>query len=139
MPIAVTSVVPHRRLTIHDTPRAVLRPAAWKREVKSCSFTEISQTTLLASQETVTDLFFEDEGERPTRDETVRMLVDWSKSHPEHDAKEAIDGVMMVRTRRSRTTFGVDAVALHAARPQSSAAQTERVMPPSTWMFWPVM
>ena len=35
-----------------------------------------------------------DEGERPTRDESVRMLVDWSKSHPEHHSKEAIDGVL---------------------------------------------
>ena len=40
------------------------------------------------------DVYCIEEGERPTRDEAVRMLVDWSKSHPEHDSKEAIDGVL---------------------------------------------
>ena len=32
--------------------------------------------------------------ERPTRDQAIAMLVDWSRAHPEHDTKEAVDGVL---------------------------------------------
>ena len=35
-----------------------------------------------------------DEAERPSRDETIAMLVTWSGSHPEHDSKEAVNGVV---------------------------------------------
>ncbi len=32
--------------------------------------------------------------ERPTRDQVIAMLVEWSRAHPEHDSMEAIDGVL---------------------------------------------
>jgi hypothetical protein len=35
-----------------------------------------------------------EDDERPTRDQAIAMLVDWSRAHPEHDAKEAVDGVL---------------------------------------------
>ena len=35
-----------------------------------------------------------DEADRPTRDQAVAMLVEWSRANPEHDGKEAIDGVL---------------------------------------------
>jgi hypothetical protein len=35
-----------------------------------------------------------EDGERPTRDQAIAMLVDWSRAHPEHDGKEAVDGVL---------------------------------------------
>ncbi len=34
------------------------------------------------------------EGERPTRDQFIGLLVTWSGNHPEHDSMEAIDGVL---------------------------------------------
>jgi hypothetical protein len=33
--------------------------------------------------------------ERPSRDQAIAMLVKWSKAHPEYDAKEAVDGVLL--------------------------------------------
>ncbi len=35
-----------------------------------------------------------DEAERPSRDEAIAMLVTWSRSHPEHDSKDAANGVV---------------------------------------------
>ena len=32
---------------------------------------------------------------RPSRDQAVAMLVDWSRTHPEHNSVEAVDGVLM--------------------------------------------
>ena len=32
---------------------------------------------------------------RPSRDQFVAMLVEWSSAHPEHDTLEAVDGVLM--------------------------------------------
>ena len=35
------------------------------------------------------------EGEaRPSRDQAVALIVDWSRAHPEHDSMEAVDGVL---------------------------------------------
>ena len=31
---------------------------------------------------------------RPSRDQAIAMLVDWSRAHPEYDSKEAVDGVL---------------------------------------------
>jgi hypothetical protein len=35
-----------------------------------------------------------DEEERPTRDQAVAMLVEWSRANPQHDSLEAVDGVL---------------------------------------------
>ncbi len=35
-----------------------------------------------------------EDAERPTRDQSIAMLVEWSRAHPEHDSMEAIDGVL---------------------------------------------
>jgi hypothetical protein len=35
-----------------------------------------------------------DDQKRPTRDQAIAMLVEWSRAHPEHDSMEAIDGVL---------------------------------------------
>ena len=34
------------------------------------------------------------DAERPSRDQFVAMLVEWSRAHPEHDSLEAVDGVL---------------------------------------------
>jgi hypothetical protein len=34
------------------------------------------------------------DSERPTRDQAVAMLVEWSRAHPEYDSLEAVDGVL---------------------------------------------
>ncbi len=39
-------------------------------------------------------VFCIDEAERPSRDEAIAMLVTWSRSHPEHDSKEAANGMV---------------------------------------------
>lgn len=33
--------------------------------------------------------------QRPTRDQFVSLLVEWSSAHPENDSLEAVDGVIM--------------------------------------------
>jgi len=35
-----------------------------------------------------------EDAKRPTRDQTIAMLVEWSKAHPEYDSLEAVDGVL---------------------------------------------
>ena len=35
-----------------------------------------------------------DDAERPTRDQAVAMLVEWSRANPQHDSTEAVDGVL---------------------------------------------
>lgn len=39
-------------------------------------------------------VFCVEDDARPTRDEAVAMLVTWSRNNPEHDSKEAVDGVL---------------------------------------------
>lgn len=40
------------------------------------------------------ELYCMKDEERPTRDQAIAMLVEWSRAHPEHDSLEAIDGVL---------------------------------------------
>jgi hypothetical protein len=40
-------------------------------------------------------VFCLDEAQRPTRDEAITTMVAWSRSHPEHDSKEAANGVVL--------------------------------------------
>jgi hypothetical protein len=32
--------------------------------------------------------------ERPTRDQAIAMIVEWSRAHPEYNSLEAVDGVL---------------------------------------------
>ena len=35
-----------------------------------------------------------DDAERPTRDQAIVLLVEWSNANPQHDSLEAVDGVL---------------------------------------------
>ena len=35
-----------------------------------------------------------DDAERPTRDQAIVLLVQWSNANPQHDSLEAVDGVL---------------------------------------------
>jgi hypothetical protein len=35
-----------------------------------------------------------DDQNRPTRDQVIAMLVEWSRARPQHDSLEAVDGVV---------------------------------------------
>jgi hypothetical protein len=39
-------------------------------------------------------LYCMEDEERPTRDQLIAMVVEWSRAHPEHDSTEAVDGVL---------------------------------------------
>ena len=39
-------------------------------------------------------VFCLEDAQRPTRDEAIATLVAWSRDHPEHDSKEAAEGVV---------------------------------------------
>ena len=39
-------------------------------------------------------VFCLEEAQRPTRDEAIALLVAWSRQYPEHDSKEAANGVV---------------------------------------------
>lgn len=39
-------------------------------------------------------VFCLEDAQRPTRDEAIALLVAWSRQHPEHDSKEAANGVV---------------------------------------------
>ena len=39
-------------------------------------------------------LYCMEDQERPTRDQLIAMLVEWSRARPEHDSMEAVDGVL---------------------------------------------
>ena len=40
-------------------------------------------------------VFCLEDAQRPTRDEAIAILVAWSRQHPEHDSKEAANGVVL--------------------------------------------
>jgi len=40
------------------------------------------------------DIYCMEEEARPSRDQAVAMLVEWSRVHPEHGSLEAVDGVL---------------------------------------------
>ncbi len=39
-------------------------------------------------------VFCMDDAQRPSRDAAIAKLVAWSRNHPEHDSKEAVNGVV---------------------------------------------
>lgn len=39
-----------------------------------------------------------DDAERPTRDQAIALLVRWSRTNPQHDSLEAVDGVLQWAT-----------------------------------------
>lgn len=40
------------------------------------------------------NVFCMEEAQRPTRDQAVAMLVEWSRANPQYDSTEAVDGVL---------------------------------------------
>lgn len=42
--------------------------------------------------------FCMDDAERPTRDQAIALLVQWSRANPQHNSLEAVDGVLQWAT-----------------------------------------
>ncbi len=49
---------------------------------------------ILISRALEGSVFCLEDAQRPTRDEAIALLVAWSRQHPEHDSKEAANGVV---------------------------------------------